>query len=111
MVDSYLLALDAATGKTLWKHVRPTDAKGESTESYATPLLADIQGGKQIVLHGAEYLTGHDPKTGRELWRWQFVPHGRENWQRVVSSAVAGDGVDRRVGDLHRRPGPRARGG
>ena len=38
VVDSYLLALDVATGKTLWKHVRPTDAKGESTESYSTVL-------------------------------------------------------------------------
>ena len=93
VVDSYLLALDAATGKTVWKHVRPTDASGESTESYATPLLCEIGGQKQIVLHGAEYLTGHDPKTGKELWRWQFVPRDREKWQRVVSSAVAGDGV------------------
>ena len=31
--ESYLLALDPATGKTLWKHVRPTDAKLESMES------------------------------------------------------------------------------
>ncbi|MDP6546728.1 MAG: PQQ-binding-like beta-propeller repeat protein [Phycisphaerae bacterium] len=93
VVESYLLALDASSGKTLWKHVRPTDAGGESTESYGTPLLCEIQGVKQIVIHAAEYLTGHDPKTGRELWRWQFVPHGRERWQRVVSSAVAGDGV------------------
>ena len=93
VVDSYLLALDAATGKTLWKHVRPTDAGGESTESYATPLLRDIEGGKEIVIHGAEYATGHDPETGKERWRWRFVPHGHEKWQRVVSSAVAADGV------------------
>ncbi|MBT3201994.1 MAG: PQQ-like beta-propeller repeat protein [Phycisphaerales bacterium] len=92
-VDSYLLALDIATGKTLWKHVRPTDASGESTESYATPLLCEIEGRKEIVLHGAEYATGHDPKTGKELWRWRFVPQGNEKWQRVVSSAVAADGV------------------
>ena len=93
VVDSYLLALDVATGKTLWKHVRATDASGESTESYGTPLLCELEGRKQIVIHGAEYLTGHDPETGKELWRWQFVPNNRQAWQRVVSSAVAGDGV------------------
>ena len=93
VVDSYLLALDATSGKTLWKHVRPTDATEESTESYATPLLCEIEGRKQIVLHGAEYATGHEPGTGKELWRWQFVPHKREKWQRMVSSAVASDGV------------------
>ncbi|MDP6633918.1 MAG: PQQ-binding-like beta-propeller repeat protein [Phycisphaerae bacterium] len=93
VVDSYLLALDAVSGKTLWKHVRPTDAKGESTESYSTPLLCEIGGRKEIVIHSSEFATGHDPKTGKELWRWQFVPHGREKWQRTVSSATAGDGV------------------
>jgi outer membrane protein assembly factor BamB len=93
VVDSYLLALDIATGKTLWKHVRPTNATGESTESYATPLLCEIEGKKEIVLHGAEYATGHDPKSGKELWRWEFVPRDRERWQRVVSSAVFADGV------------------
>jgi outer membrane protein assembly factor BamB len=92
-VESYLLALDTSNGKTLWKHVRQTDAKGESTESYGTPLLCELQGRKQIVIHGAEYLTGHDPETGKELWRWEFLPKNRQSWQRVVSSAVASDGV------------------
>src|SRR5687768_15415349 len=36
--ESYLLALDPASGKTLWKSVRPTDARLESMESYATPV-------------------------------------------------------------------------
>ena len=91
--DSYLLALSAADGKTLWRRIRPTDASGESTESYTTPLLCEIDGRKQIVTHGGEYATGHDPKTGKELWRWRFLPKDSEKWQRTVSSVVAGDGV------------------
>src|SRR4051812_44128987 len=31
--ESYLLGLDPATGETLWKHVRETDARSESKES------------------------------------------------------------------------------
>ncbi len=86
---SYLLAIDLKTGKTLWKHDRPTDATGESTESYITPLL--FRGGARpsIVLHAGEYVTAHRLADGGEIWRWQFTPHNRETWQRTVSSAVA----------------------
>ena len=39
-MDSYLLALDPATGKTLWKQVRETDATSQSREAYMTPSTA-----------------------------------------------------------------------
>jgi len=35
-LESFLLALDPATGQTLWKQVRPTDAEDESAEAYIT---------------------------------------------------------------------------
>ena len=93
VVESYLLALDASNGKTLWRRVRPTDAQGESTESYSTPLLCEIGGRMEIIMHGGEFATGHDPETGKELWRWEFTPHNRQPWQRTVSSSVFGDGM------------------
>src|SRR5205823_3327307 len=33
LADSYLLAIDPATGKDIWKQVRPNDARVESKES------------------------------------------------------------------------------
>ena len=36
---SYVLRIDAATGKTRWKVERPTDAVRESPDSYSTPAL------------------------------------------------------------------------
>ena len=48
--ESYLLALDPATGKTLWKHVRPTTAKMESLESYSTPIPTTGADGKAQIL-------------------------------------------------------------
>ena len=51
-------------------------------------------GHEQLLIAGGDELTGHDPETGQELWRWgtwnpQRIPH----W-RLVPSPVAGDGVD-----------------
>lgn len=90
--DSYLLAIDPATGKDLWKHIRPTDAVGESKESYCTPLPFEANGRSEIVLVGGDYVTGHDPETGKELWRagdWNHNPH--QDNLRIVPSIVAAD--------------------
>jgi outer membrane protein assembly factor BamB len=90
-LESYFLAIDPATGETLWKHVRPTDATDESTEAYNTLIPYEGAGRAELIVVAAEYVTGHDPATGRELWRWEFVPSDRKVWQRVVTSAVPGD--------------------
>lgn len=91
-LESFLLALDPKTGKTLWRHVRPSDADDEGDESYATPVPFEGNGRKEIVIHGGEYVTGHDAATGRELWRWEFSPVNREVWQRTVSPAAVDGG-------------------
>ncbi len=91
-LESFLLAIDPKTGKTLWRHVRPSDADDEGDESYATPMPFEGGGRKQIILHGGEYVTGHDAATGAELWRWEFSPVNREVWQRTVSSAATDGG-------------------
>ena len=90
--ESYLLALDPATGKTLWKQVRPTGARMESMESYASPIPHEVGGKAQLLLVGGDCLSGHDPETGAELWRGNGLnPKGGE-WMRVVPSPVsAGD--------------------
>jgi outer membrane protein assembly factor BamB len=92
--ESYLLALDPANGKTLWKHVRPSAAKMESLESYATPIPHTGADGKaQILVVGGDCLTGHDPTTGAELWRgYGLNPKGGE-WMRIVASPVSAAGL------------------
>jgi outer membrane protein assembly factor BamB len=92
--ESYLLALDPATGKELWKHVRDTDARVESREAYSTPIPMDNNGRKELVIAGGNILTGHDPDTGQELWRWgTWNPDHREPFWRLVPSPVSGGGV------------------
>ncbi|NQU22835.1 MAG: PQQ-like beta-propeller repeat protein [Candidatus Nealsonbacteria bacterium] len=91
--ESYLLAIDPATGKTLWRHVRPSQAVAESRESFSTPTPFVHEGVKQVLLTGGDDLTGHDPATGKELWRWGTWNPSRIGHWRLVPSPVAGGGV------------------
>ena len=89
---SYLVALDAATGETLWREERATDAVAESPDAYTTPALIQREGGSEIVIAGGDYVTGHDPVTGAELWRRGGLnPEKRRNYRVVGSPVVAGD--------------------
>lgn len=90
---SYLLCLDGATGETAWKVERPTDAPAESPDAYTTPLLLEHADGDQIVVSGGDYVTGHDPATGEELWRVGGLnPRDAGNY-RIVASPIAVDGI------------------
>jgi outer membrane protein assembly factor BamB len=90
--ESYLLCLDL-TGKTLWRHVRPTDAQAESREAFSTPMPYKVDGKWQVLIAGGDMLSGHDPATGAELWRWGTWNPTRIGHWRLVPSPVAGAGV------------------
>ncbi|MES2709246.1 MAG: PQQ-binding-like beta-propeller repeat protein [Verrucomicrobiota bacterium] len=91
--ESYLLALNPADGKELWRHVRPSDAKGESHEAFSTPVPMVHNGRRELVVAGGDCLTGHDPANGRELWRWgTWNPEKISHW-RLVPGPVAGQGT------------------
>ena len=93
-IESYILALDTANGKTLWRHVRPADAVAESFESYTTPIPFEYHGRKEILISGGDCITGHDPATGEELWRWAtWNPHKISHWRLVPSPVAGGDVV------------------
>ena len=91
--ESYVLALDAKTGETLWKQARPSQARMESREAFSTPIPFTFEGRNEILISGGDAITGHDPETGQELWRWgTWNPDRIPHW-RLVPSPVTGDGV------------------
>lgn len=91
--ESYILALDPANGKELWRQVRPSEAVAESREAFTTPIPFEHAGRRELLVVGGDCLTGHDPDTGRELWRWgTWNPTKIGHW-RLVPSPVAGGGV------------------
>ncbi len=90
---SYLLRIDAKSGKTLFKQDRPTTAERESPDSYVTPQLLRVNGKEEIVLNGGDCVTAHDAQTGKEIWRsWGLNPGNDGNF-RIIASSVVHDGV------------------
>jgi outer membrane protein assembly factor BamB len=89
---SYVLALDGATGKQIWKQDRPTDAIRESPDAYTTPAVLNFEGKKQIVINGGDYVTGHDLETGKEIWRGGGLnPRKNQNYRVITSVTVNND--------------------
>ena len=61
--DSFLVALDRATGTTLWKTPRP-----DAVRSYSTPAVWFHGGRQELLVAGALELAGYDPATGAKRW-------------------------------------------
>lgn len=74
--DAAIVALDARSGKLLWRTVKADWSKGFTHTS--GPVIA---GGVVVSgLNGCErfkqegcFITGHDPETGNELWRTSTI--------------------------------------
>lgn len=88
---AWVLALDAATGKELWKVERRSDGVDECEHAYAS---IQYWSGGVLVSHGNDYTIGHDPKTGAELWRLGDL-NPKEKYNKtlrfVSSPVVSGD--------------------
>ncbi len=61
--ESFLVAIDKRTGKTIWK----TD-RSEFPRNFCTPVIWDVAGKKQIVIAATLRVVGYDFETGKELW-------------------------------------------
>ena len=61
--DSFLIALKADTGDTVWKTDR------EEIPSWGTPTVAVTPAGPALVTNASNFVRGYDPRTGKELWR------------------------------------------
>ena len=61
--DSFILAADLKSGKTIWKTTR------EELPSWGTPSIYAGKDRTELVTNGSNYIRAYDPKTGKELWR------------------------------------------
>ena len=62
-------------------------ARQESPDAYTTPALAQVPARRpEIVITGGDVVTGHDPATGKELWRVRGLnPENRGDYRIVAS--------------------------
>ncbi len=90
---SYVMRIDKKNGKTLWKVDRPTNAIRESPDSYTTPGLLRYGKTTEIVITGGDCVTGHDPATGKELWRANGLNPDNSPMYRIVASPIIFDNI------------------
>jgi outer membrane protein assembly factor BamB len=90
---SYVMRIEGKTGKTVWRVERPTKAIQESPDSYTTPALLRYGSATEIAITGGDIVTGHDPATGKELWRMNGLNPQNNPFYRIIASPLA-------VGDI-----------
>jgi len=76
-----MLALNTASGETIWDVERPVNA------SWASPVLIEVEGKIQVVTTSDPYVSGHDLETGAELWKVEAM------MGEVGASVAYGDGL------------------
>ena len=110
--DARLVALDARTGAVAWETVKADYTQGFM--QFGGPVVANgvvVSGinGCQRYKDETCFITGHDPDTGRELWRTSTHRAARRPEQRLVGRrAAASPGRRRHVDSRQLRPGPRS---
>jgi outer membrane protein assembly factor BamB len=70
----YIVALDKATGKTLWKTDRPKELydilKPIGKKAYITPVVINVNGRDLLISNGSAVCIAYDILTGKEVWRF-----------------------------------------
>ena len=65
---SFAAAIDARTGKQLWRVDRDMAPKG-MTSGWSTPFIWTNSGRTELVVIGRQHAVSYAPETGKELWR------------------------------------------
>jgi outer membrane protein assembly factor BamB len=66
-----LVAYDADMGEIVW-------SGGDDPMAYSSPFVTELAGVRQVVSLNHNSVTGHDPATGRVLWRQEW-PDSQSN--------------------------------
>jgi outer membrane protein assembly factor BamB len=61
--EDFLLAVDKATGRTLWQTRRT------ATRAWPAPVIWSVNGQHQVVVSGSERVVAYDAANGSEIWR------------------------------------------
>ena len=74
----FVVALEKATGKTVWKTGRSTEFandNGDFHKAFCTPIAIRSGGREQLISPAAQAAMAYDPHTGEELWRVRWGGH------------------------------------
>lgn len=79
--QSFVEAMDAATGKTVWTRQR------DEVTSWASPLIVEYDGTSQVIVAGTDRIRSYDLSSGNVVWSCGGLS------ANVVATPVAGAGV------------------
>jgi outer membrane protein assembly factor BamB len=94
--NQFVVALDKATGKTVWQVKRSVDFKdldpatgkpkadGDLRKAYSTPHVAMFEEKPVLLSSGAKAHYAYDPLTGKEFWRVEALEHHSTGGRPVV---------------------------
>lgn len=96
--QQYSVALDKATGETLWRRDRSTDYRddrdgipansGDLRKAFSTPIFVPVGGGVQMILNSSKACWAYDVETGEEIWQVPYDMHSPSS--RSVHSETTG---------------------
>ncbi len=79
--DSFVVALEAKTGKEIWRQPR------DEVTSWATPVIVEVDGKQQVIVSGSTAVRGYDLASGKVIWSCGGLS------KNVVASPVVADGL------------------
>lgn len=79
--ESYIVALDKATGRELWK----TERQGNT--NWSGPFVTTHDGRQQVIVSASREVVAYELETGKRIW------HARGLGQNTIPSPVAADGL------------------
>jgi outer membrane protein assembly factor BamB len=79
--QSFIVALDKRTGEELWRQNR------DEIDTWATPLIVDVNGKAQVVTGAMNRITSYDLETGQVVW------HSAGLTMNAIPSPVTENGV------------------
>lgn len=59
---SFLVALNRADGREVWRTPRPNNT------TFSSPVIGKVAGKDQLLISGSDQIASYDPATGKQLW-------------------------------------------
>ncbi len=96
----FMVALDKATGNTVWQTPRSVDyqdldsegkpkAEGDYRKGFSTPHVFERDGQAVLLSSGAKAHYAYDPQNGKELWRFEDLTSHSPCTRPVIGNGFA----------------------
>ena len=75
-----LVAFNKNTGDPVW-------SGGTHRASYSSPVIWEVDGSRQILIHNTQGLAGHDAANGQLLWQFPWTNNQQANFAQPIADA------------------------